>query len=114
MPDSEPRPTVPATERSSFIEDKVVPLIVEPTLGPVWVVLVAHAAAFGAWSILVALEQGRISAYLGAFGLFWLTGSAAVSEIRQRGRPGALSALVAVTWATTFGFTFAARHWGIF
>jgi len=100
--------------RSSFIEDKVVPLIAEPTLGPIWVVLVAHVGAFGAWSILIALEQGRIWAWLGVFGLFWLTGTAAVSEIRQRGRPGALSALVVATWATTLGFAFAAHHWGIF
>jgi len=114
MSEPEPRADDRAAERGSFIEDKIVPLIVEPTLGPVWVVLVAHAAAFGAWSVLVALEQGRISAYLGAFGLFWLTGSAAVGEIRQRGRPGALSALVAVTWATTLAFAVAAVHWGIF
>ena len=103
-----------SAEGGSFIEEKVVPLIVEPTLGPIWVVLVAHFAAFGAWAILIALEQGRISAYLGAFGLFWLSGSAAVAEVRQRGRPGALSVLVGLLWATTAVFVFAARHWGIF
>jgi hypothetical protein len=123
MPEGDPpadRPEAEASEPAeaeasgSFIEDKVVPLIAEPSLGPVWVVLVAHFAAFGAWAILIAWEQGRISAYLGAFGLFWLTGTAAVAEVRQRGRPGALSALVAAVWATTLGFAFAAHHWGIF
>jgi len=114
MSDPEPRADDRAPERGSFIEDKIVPLIVEPTLGPVWVVLVAHTAAFGAWSLLIALEQGRIWAYLGSFGLFWLTGSASAGEIRQRGRPGAVTALVAITWATTLAFTVAARRWGIF
>jgi len=97
-----------------FIEDQIVPLIAEPTLGPIWVVVVVHIAAFGAWALLIALEQGRVTAWLGVFGLFWLTGTAAVAEIRQRGRPGALSALILATWATTLGFAFAARHWGIF
>ncbi|MBW2312606.1 MAG: hypothetical protein JRH10_00330 [Deltaproteobacteria bacterium] len=109
---SEPEP--PPDEPSSFIEEKIVPLIVEPTLGPVWVVLVAHFGVFGAWSLLIALEQGRITAYLGVFGLFWLTGTAAVAEVRQRGRPGALSVLVLAVWATTLGFAFAARHFGVF
>jgi hypothetical protein len=103
-----------AAGSGSFIEDKVVPLITEPSLGPIWVVLVAHVAAFGAWSILIAIEQGRIWSYLGVFGLFWLTGSALVAEVRQRGRPGALTVLVLATWAATLGFAFAARHWGIF
>jgi hypothetical protein len=112
---TEPEPPAEASDSTgSFIEDRVVPLIREPTLGPIWVVLVAHVAAFGAWAILIALEQGRISAYLGAFGLFWLTGSAAVAEVRQRGRPGAVSVLVALTWAATLGFAWGARHWGIF
>jgi len=101
-------------ESGSFIEDRLVPLIVEPTLGPIWVVFVAHIAAFGAWSLLIALEQGRISAWLGVFGLFWLTGTAAVSEVRQRGRPGALTVLVLATWALTLGMAWAARHWGVF
>ena len=108
-----PEPSEPASE-GSFIEERIVPLITEPTLGPLWVVIVAHLAAFGAWALLIALEQGRITAYLGVFGLFWLTGSAAVAEVRQRGRPGALSVLVLATWALTLGFAWAATHYGIF
>ena len=114
MPDPEHREEEPGTEGGSFIEEHVVPLIVEPTLGPVWLVLIAHVAAFGAWALLIALEQGRIWAYLGVFGLFWLTGTAAVTEIRQRGRAGALSGLIAATWALTLGFAWGAQHFGLF
>lgn len=114
MPDPEPSEEEPDGEEHSFIEERVVPLILEPTLGPVWLVLIAHISAFGAWALLVALEQGRISAYLGVFGLFWLTGTAAVQEIRQRGRPGALSGLIVAIWAMTLGFAWSAKHWGIF
>ena len=113
---SDPRRGEDAPERSAgaFIQDKVVPLLAEPTLGPVWLVLAAHLAAFGAWALLLALEEGRISAYLGAFGLLWLTGSAAFAELRHRRRPGALCAFVALIWALTAGFAVGARHWGIF
>ena len=114
MPDPERQEEQPAAETGSFIEEQIIPLIVEPSLGPVWLVLIAHIAAFGAWALLIALEQGRISAYLGVFGLFWLTGTAAVTEVRQRGRPGALSGLVVATWAATLGFAWAAVHWGLF
>ena len=114
MPDPEPPPDAPTGESGSFIEDKIVPLIVEPSLGPIWVVFVVVLATFGAWALLIALEQGRFYAYVGAFGLFWLTGTAAVAEVRQRGRPGALSVLVVALWAMTLGLAFAARYSGVF
>jgi hypothetical protein len=113
---SDPRRSEDASPGSAgaFIQEKVVPLLAEPTLGPVWLVLAAHLAAFGAWALLLALEEGRISAYLGVFGLVWLTGTAAVAEIRHRHRPGALCAFILLVWALTAGFAAGAKHWGIF
>ena len=114
---TDPKPRDEGTSNpagGSFIEEKVVPLIREPTLGPVWLVLIAHVAAFGAWALLLAVEERRFFAMLGALGLFWLTGTLAWTEIRERRRPGALSALVAITWAMTIAFALGARKWGLF
>lgn len=97
----------------SFLEGHLLPALKERTLWPVWIVIIAHVAAFGAWALLLALEERRISALLGVFGLFWLTGTAAVAEMRHRGGPGAISLVIALIWATTLGFFFAARYWEI-
>jgi hypothetical protein len=70
----------------------------------------AHVAAFGAWSLLLAFEDGRLSAWLAAFGLAWLSGTAAWAEVRQTGRPGAVGVAVALTWALTAVFFFGARY----
>jgi len=102
-------------ERSSdsFIADRIAPLLRESTLWPVLIVLMAHLAAFGAWSLVMAVQERRLYAYLGVFGLFWLTGTAAVAEIRQTRRPGPLTTVILLTWLLTAGFYFAARHWNI-
>ena len=97
----------------SFIADRVAPVLREQTLWPVLLVAIAHLAAFGAWSLVLAVQEGRLYAYLGAFGLFWLTGTAAVMEIRQTGRPGPLCTVIGLTWLLTGVFFFAARHWQI-
>jgi len=98
----------------AFIQKRIAPLLRESTLWPVWLVLAAHWAAFGAWALLIALEEGRLYAFVGVFGLFWLTGTAAWTEIRHAGRPGPLTAFIALIWITTLGFAFGAKHWGLF
>lgn len=100
-----------AGESGQFIPDKIAPLLRESTLWPILVVLVAHLAAFGAWSLVLAVQEGRLSAMLGCFGLVWLTGSAGFAEIRQTGRPGPLCLVIGLTWALMAFFFFGARYW---
>ncbi len=111
--DEETYPELGEGKTGSFIADRIAPLLREPTLGPIWLVALAHFAAFGAWSLVLAVQEGRVVGLAGAFGLFWLTGTAGVAEIRQTGRPGPLCVAVGVLWGLTALFFFAARHWQI-
>ncbi|NNL65712.1 MAG: hypothetical protein HKP30_05675 [Myxococcales bacterium] len=110
---SDPDALEPEAPEGNFIPDKLAPLLRESTLWPVLVVLIAHFAAFGAWSLVLAVQEGRLSAMLGCFGLVWLTGTAGVAEIRQSGRPGPLCVVIGLTWSLMAFFFFAARHWQI-
>jgi hypothetical protein len=116
MPERPSRP--PTTEDPEahlpFAERWIAPFVREPLLWPVAFVLIAHAVAFLAPVLLLALRDRRTSGLGALTGLLVLTGSAARNEIARLHRPGLVCALLAVTWAFAVAAAVLAHRTGIF
>jgi hypothetical protein len=80
------------------LERGVAPFVREPLLWPVLVVLVLHAGAGLALSLLSALRHGGRAAQALLALLLLATLAAVALELRLRRRPGALAAILAAAW----------------
>lgn len=103
-----------APEGDSRLERFVLPYLRDPTLWPVLLVVIGHAAAFLVPMLLLGLRDRRPSALAALLGAAVLTGAGVRAEARAVGRPGAFSGALAATWLLAAGAAFAAHRYGIF
>jgi hypothetical protein len=101
-------------ERGGRVERYLMPFVREPTLWPVLIVLLAHAAAFIAPAMIFAWRDGGrgSAALLGV--LVLLSAGVVVFEIRRWRRPAALTAVLVVTWALSVLLALLAARAGLF
>jgi hypothetical protein len=110
-----PEPGGPrAPEGASRLERWVLPYLREPTLWPVLLVVMGHAAAFLAPMMLLGLRDRRGPALAALLGAAGLTGAGVRAESRAVGRPGAFSVALAATWLLAAGAAVAAHRYKIF
>lgn len=96
------------------VERYVMPFVREPTLWPVLIVLLAHAAAFVAPAMIFAVrDEGRGSAVV-LLVLALLSAAVVRFEVRRRGRPASLTAVLGVTWALSVALAVVADRAGLF
>ncbi len=101
-------------ETRGFLEERVIPILSESTLWPVFIVIIAHVAAFGGYALALAWTERRLSAMAAVLGLLWLAGTVVAVEIRQRRKVGLVSFVVGLTLSLAVAFTVAGFHWGLF
>lgn len=116
MPARETRPPPPETDDSHlpFAERWIAPFVREPLLWPVGIVLIAHAVAFLAPVLLLALRDRRFGALGALTGIVVLSGAAARAELARLHRPGVVCGLLAATWACAVAAAVLAHRTGIF
>ena len=90
----------------------IMPFFHEPTLWPVLLVVIGHAMAGLAPLMLAAVRDGSAWAEGLVFAFAALSLGVAVYEVRRRGRPGALSACMAVTWVLSVALAWVANRQG--
>jgi len=98
----------------SWVDRHVLTYVREPTLGPVLFVVIGHVVAFLGPALLLALrDRHPLSA-----GVLVLSALASVAvvvwEVRRARRPGALTAVLAVTWLLSAGLAVAPHRSGFF
>ena len=87
-----------AFEGPSRIDRWILVFVREPTLWPVLLVVIGHAVALMAPLLLWALRDGQRGPALTLLLLGAVSAAGVVWELRRRG-PGALTGLLASTWA---------------
>ena len=86
----------------------------EPTLWPVFLVLVGHVVALVGPLMIWAARDGDWSSGATLLGLAGATGYGMWVEIRARRRPGLLAGVLLGTWAVTGALAWLADREGIF
>jgi predicted alpha/beta hydrolase family esterase len=97
-----------------FAERWVAPFVREPLLWPVMIVIVAHAVAFLAPVLLLALRERRLAALGALTGVIVLSGAAVRAELARLHRPGVVCGLLAATWGLAVVAALVAHRTGIF
>lgn len=107
----DPRDEEPLGRR---VEARLGELLRESTLWPVWLVMVGHAAAFGAVVLLLGARD-RNPAALAALALLVL-GSLArgAARLREGRGPGPVEGLIAAVWILSAGTAWIAHRYGVF
>ena len=100
--------------RVPFVERWIAPFLREPMLWPVAIVIVAHAVAFLAPVLLLALRDHRVAALGALTGLVVLSGTAVRAELLRLHRPGVVCGLLAATWGLAAAAAIVAHRTGIF
>jgi hypothetical protein len=115
-PDARPGEAVAASdaEETSFIEQRLLPVLRETTLLPLWLVVAGHIMAFVVPTLLLAVRDRRLAAQAALLLVVFLSGSAIRAEIRQRAGMGLLSGLVLALWIASVAAAVAADRLGIF
>jgi len=104
----------PIDPERRFLDVVVVPLVRDSMLWPILAVFVGHLVAGLSFALVVALSERRAAALLAvAFALF-LTAQGVRTELRVRGKPAALTWILAATWLLSAAVAIAARHWNVF
>ena len=99
---------------SPWAERWLLPFVRDSTLWPVLLVVIAHAAAFLAPALLLALRDRRIPAQAALLLLAAFTVDSVWRELRRRGRVGALNGVVLCTWLLSVVLAVVADRYGIF
>lgn len=107
-------PDADEADAKPFAERWLMPFVREPLLWPVGIVIVAHAIAFLAPVLLLALRDRRLGALGALSGILVLSGDAARRELARRRRPGIVCALLASIWVGATAAAVAAHRTGIF
>ena len=102
------------SEEIPFLEGRLLPILRESTLLPLWLVVAGHIIAFVAPTLILAVRDRRFAAQAALLLLVALSGSAIRAEIRERGGMGLISALVVALWIATGSAAIGADHFGIF
>jgi hypothetical protein len=102
------------TPTDSWVDRHILLYVREPTLGPVLFVVIGHVVAFLGPALLLAVRD-RHTLSTGVLVLSALaTGAVIVWEVRRAHRPGALTAVLTVTWILSGGLAVVAHRTGIF
>ena len=110
MATSEPQ----ADEAPSQAERLLLPFVQEPMLRPLLIVAILCVVAFMTPALVLAVRDRTLGAQAAILAVVLLAGSGIRAELRKRGRPGALTAIIAVIAALTAGAAVAAHRAGIF
>ncbi len=93
-----PGPGPDAFRGTSRLERAILPYLREPTLWPVLLVVLAHAIVLVAQLLVFVWRDGGIGSFMGLGVLAVLSLAAIRLEVRDRRRPGAITALATVIW----------------
>ena len=97
-------------ESQNGFDSWIRPYVVESTLWPVLIVVLAHIAAFVAPVVLFALRDRRIPSMAALAVLLVASGSAIGVDVAKR-RVGLITGLVLAAWAITGLFAYFAGRW---
>ena len=98
----------------TWIDRVVLPFVREPILWPILLVVIGHAAAFGAPMLLMGVRDRSLPA-LGAAALLAVMSVGGIrAERRLRGHIGAFSAILLSTWALSLACAWIAHRYEIF
>jgi hypothetical protein len=97
----------------SRIERALLPYLREQTLWPVLVAVLAHVVALVAPLLVLTLRDGHPWAALAVAVFGIATGVGVGFEVRDRRRPGLVSALLAATWLLCGAGAFAGVYYDI-
>lgn len=89
-------------------------LLREPTLWPVWLVVIGHAVVLLAPTLLLAVRDHRASALLALVIVGVATLRGFYGRLRARQGLGPLHRTILVTWILAIALAIAADRWGIF
>lgn len=92
-------PGLDAFRGRSRVERALLPYLREPTLWPVFAVLLAHVVLLVSPMLVIAWQDPHGWSLFGLFVLAAPSAWGVVAEIRAHGRPRLLSVLIVVTWA---------------
>ncbi len=93
-----PGPGPDAFRGTSRLERAILPYLHEPTLWPVLLVVLAHAIVLVAQLLVFVWRDGGVGSFMGLGVLAVLSLAAIRLEVRDRRRPGAITALATVIW----------------
>ncbi len=97
-------------ESQSWFDTWIRPYVVESTLWPVLIVVLAHLAAFVAPIVLFAVRDRRIPSMAALAVLLVASGSAIGVDVSKR-RVGLITGLILAAWAMTGLFAYFAGRW---
>ncbi len=97
-----------------WVERWLLPFVYEPTLWPILLVLIGHAAAFGTALILLAVRDRNPAALLALALCAFGTLQVVRYELACRGRPAALCGVLAASWLVSGALAIVADHYGVF
>jgi hypothetical protein len=97
-----------------FLDVVIAPLVRDSMLWPILVVFVLHLIAGLSYALVFSLRERRPAALLALALALWLTAGGVRAELRVRGRPAALTWILAVTWLGAAAVAFGGHHWHIF
>jgi hypothetical protein len=111
---SEPDAAPESRGYSPWVERWLMPFVYEPTLWPVLLVLVGHAAAFGTALLLLGLRDRSPPALLALVLLAVMSVQVLRYELACRGRPAALSGVLGAGWLVSGALAWVADRYDVF
>ncbi len=113
MRESDLEPESGAPE-GDWVDRFILVFVHESMLWPILVVIIGHVVVFTAPALLLALRDGRASAFAALLLLGFFSVQIVRFDLRRSGRLGALSALVTVVWVLSVALAWVAHETGIF
>jgi hypothetical protein len=107
-------PEPPPEESGDWVDRYFLPFVREPTLWPVLIVVIGHAAAFITPVILIGVRDRGVFALAALLAVAGLSLSVVRFELRERGGIGGLTAVLAAVWITSAALAWVADATGIF
>lgn len=97
-----------------WVVEWILPYVDDSLLWPVLFALLAHVAVVIVPLMTLVIRSQSPAAAAVLFMLAWLTVSLMAVEWRAIGRPGALTAVLGLTWGVCFPFAWYTADWGVF
>jgi len=114
MASSEPAPEPREPEGDSWVDRWLLPFVRDSALWPILIVLLVHGTILLAPALILTFRDRSIGAALALLLISFLSFEGVRNEVKGRGRPGALTVLIAIVWVGG-GFTaWGADRYGLF
>jgi hypothetical protein len=104
----------PSDPEARFLETVIAPLTRDSMLWPILAVFVGHLVAGLSYALVFSLRDRRPAALLALALAVWLSIGGVRAELRVRGKPAALTGIIAVIWLLGAAVAFAGDHWRVF